>query len=476
MGSVLIVDGDRVFSEMLRDVATGMEHDALCASTIAEGLDAVRLGHFDIVFLGAQMPDGSGLDALPQLLDAGDYPEVIVVSDSGNPDEAELAIKKGAWDYIDRPSSQKQFVLPLVRALQYRAKRAFKEPTTILTKETFEGIVGDSPQIRKCLETLAQAANSDASVLITGETGTGKELFAKAIHENSPRAAKNFVVVDCAALPDTLVESTLFGHERGAFTGAEKAHVGLIKQADGGTLFLDEVGELTLSVQKNFLRVLEELRFRPVGAKEDERSNFRLIAASNRDLAEAVRSRVFRKDLLFRLRSFSIVLPPVRERRGDIEALVRHYIAQLCNEYGVGEKGFSPEFFEVLNVYDWPGNVRELVKALETAIVIARDEPILFPKHLPTEIHAKATRALVAEDNGQGQQPRAESSPERPLPQLQVFRQAAVARAEVSYLKNLVSQTKGNIKEACRISGLSRSRLYELLKKYGISTSGQRVH
>jgi two-component system NtrC family response regulator len=471
MGSVLIVDGDRVFCEMLKDIATGMEHGASCAPTLLDGLKAVRLGHFDVVFLGAQMPDGSGLDALPHILDAGNEPEVIVVSDSGDPDEAELAIKKGAWDYIDRPSSKKQFVLPLVRALQYRAKKALKEPAKILTKETFEGIVGDSPPIRRCLETLAQAANSDASVLITGETGTGKELFAKAIHENSPRADKNFVVVDCAALPETLVESTLFGHERGAFTGAERAHDGLIKQADEGTLFLDEVGELPPSVQKNFLRVLEEQSFRPVGAKEDEVSGFRLIAASNRDLAEAVRSKLFRKDLLFRLRSFSIVLPPLRDRRGDIEALVQHHTAKFCDDYGLAEKEFSPEFLEVLNIYGWPGNVRELLKALETAIVTARDEPILFPKHLPTEIHAKATRAFVADDNGKGQKPNSESRPEKSLPQLQVFRQAAVARAEVSYLKELVSQTKGNTKEACRVSGLSRSRLYELLKKHGISPS-----
>jgi two-component system NtrC family response regulator len=472
MGSVLIVDGDNVFCEMLKGIATDMEHDASCASTLIEGLKVVRLRHFDIVFLGAQMPDGSGLDALPQILDAGNDPEVIVVSDSGDPDEAELAIKKGAWDYIDRPSSKKQFVLPLIRALQYRAKKVIREPKTILTKETFEGIVGDSPQIRRCLEILAQAANSDASVLITGETGTGKELFAKAIHENSPRADQNFVVVDCAALPETLVESTLFGHERGAFTGAEKAREGLIKQADGGTLFLDEVGELSLSIQKNFLRVLEEQRFRPVGAKEDEGSNFRLIAASNRDLGEAVRSKLFRKDLLFRLRSFSIVLPPLRDHRADIEALVRHHTTKFCDEYGLTQKRFSPEFFEVLNTYEWPGNVRELLKALETAVVTARQEPILFPKHLPTEIHAKATRALVAEDNGEGQKPGSESSPQKSLPQLRVFRQAAIARAEVSYLQRLVSETRGNSKEACRVSGLSRSRLYELLKKHGISPSG----
>ena len=468
MGSVLIVDSDRVFSEMLKDVATGMDHDASHASTIADGLEALRFGHFDVVFLAAQMPDGSGLDALPRILDASNDPEVIVVSEYGNPDEAELAIKKGAWDYIDRPSSKKQFVLPLVRALQYRAKKVPRRPSAVLKKETFRGIVGSSPQIRACLGLLAQAANSDANVLITGETGTGKELFAWAIHDNSRRSKRNFVVVDCASLPDTLVESTLFGHKKGAYTGAEQDQEGLIRQANGGTLFLDEVGELPFPIQKAFLRVIQEHRFRPVGGKKEIESDFRLISASNRDLDNMVRQGRFRKDLLFRLRALSIDLPPMRKRAEDVKALALYHMDNLCEAYGTKPKDCSPEFFKVLLEYHWPGNIRELINALERAIVAAGDEPTLFPKHLPIHLRIHAARASVANGEKEAGVARGNRGTQASLPILRDIREAAVADAEEGYLRELMFVTGGNIKEACRISGLSRSRLYHLLRTHRV--------
>ena len=212
-----------------------------------------------------------------------------------------------------------------------------------------EGIVGASPRLGACLDTLAQAAGSDANVLITGETGTGKELFAWAIHKNSSRAGRSFVVVDCAALPETLVESTLFGHLRGAFTGADKPRDGLIKQADGGTLFLDEIGELSPSIQKAFLRVLQEKRFRPVGGGQEVSSDFRLIAATNRRLDDMARSGAFREDLLFRIRTLVLELPPLRDTKEDLRDLVVHYVVKFCEQYGVPMKSFSPEFHEVLD-------------------------------------------------------------------------------------------------------------------------------
>jgi two-component system NtrC family response regulator len=473
MANVLIIDNNKVFCNMLCTGAKQMEHKVSCTHIIREGLTAVRSESFDVVFLGVRLPDGNGLDVLPKILEAPSSPEVIIISDSGDPDEAELAIKSGAWDYISRPSSENAIVLPLVRALQYRGKKVRVEPALTLKKETFEGIVGNSQQIKGCLEVVAQAADSDATVLITGETGTGKELFAWAIHNNSARADNNFVVVDCAALPETLVESTLFGHERGAFTGAEKGRDGLITQANMGTLFLDEVGELPYSVQKTFLRVLEEQCFRPVGGRREIESDFRLIAASNRDLDDMTRGRLFRKDLLFRLRSFMIELPPLRERTEDIEDLVRHHAVQLCKEYGLRRKEFSPEFFDVLlSGYDWPGNVRELVNALEKAIISARHEPMLFPRHLPTDIRAKMARTSFVEKDIGTQRLKGRSYSKKTLPGLQKLREAAVAEVERSYLTKLISLTRGNIKEACRISGLSRSRLYELLKKHHVSTSG----
>jgi len=274
-------------------------------------------------------------------------------------------------------------------------------------------------------------------------------------------------VVDCASLPETIVESVLFGHERGAFTGADRSKTGLITQADGGTLFLDEVGELPLAVQGSFLRALQERRFRPVGSVKEVTSDFRLIAASNRDLDEMVRQGRFRKDLLFRLRTFAIILPPLREHPEDISELISYYLTRLSRRYEKGTKGFSPDFLDTLLDYDWPGNVRELVNALERAIAVAGENPTLFPAHLPTEIRIKVKRNQVGEEESARV---SSAAPGRSLKTLQEHREAAVAGAERRYLEDLIARTRGDIREACEVSGLSRSRLYGLLKKYRIST------
>jgi two-component system NtrC family response regulator len=374
-------------------------------------------------------------------------------------------MRHGVWDYIQKPSSVDALILPLVRALQYREEKKAKQAVLPLKRE---GIVGSSTQITRCLDLLAQVANSEANVLVTGETGTGKELFAVAIHQNSRRAHKNFVVVDCAALPETLVESILFGHEKGAYTGADRPRDGLILQADGGTLFLDEVGELPLSVQKSFLRVLQQKKFRPVGGKNEIQSDFRLIAASNRDLDQMVGQNRFREDLLFRLRAFMIEIPPLRERKEDIRDLLSHYMVELCDRYRIEGKDLSPELMDLLLSYPWPGNVRELIHALERTLISARYERVLFPKHLPTHIRVQTARSSVGEKEPESSS-LAPSS--RAFPTIQEMRDRVVDDAERKYLHDLLSFTQGNIQEACRISGLSRSRFYLLLKKYRISKS-----
>jgi two-component system NtrC family response regulator len=339
-------------------------------------------------------------------------------------------------------------------------------------RKSFDDIVGKSPLMKACKDLLLKLANSDANVLIGGETGTGKELLAWSIHNNSSRASKNFVVVDCASLPDHLVENILLGHEKGAYTGADKTQIGLIKQADGGTLFLDEVGELPVSVQKSFLRVLEERCFRPIGSSQEIRSDFRLISSTNRNLDEMVRSNHFRQDLLFRIRSFGIELPPLRNRTEDIEDIIMYHMAKLCDYYGTEKKQISHNFLAALLRYSWPGNVRELINALERSIVAARKEPILFSKHLPTYIRVSIARTPFDDQHTTDTQNfQGNLDPSKTLPSLLKFRQTALAEAEMHYLRDLMSLTKGNIKEACRVSGLSRSRLYALLKKYRISTS-----
>ena len=277
------------------------------------------------------------------------------------------------------------------------------------------------------------------------------------------------MVVDCAALPETLVESILFGHEKGAYTGADKSREGLIIQADGGTLFLDDVAELSPSIQSSFLRVLHERRFRPIGRKEEVASNFRLVAASNRNLDELVKRGEFREDLLFRLQAFTLELPPLRDRREDIKDLIRYYVPKLCEDYGIAEKKTSPEFIDVLLRYNWPGNVRELIHALERAISGVPEDPILFPKHLPTQIRVGVARASVGEGTEDEKTPKAKGQVARALPKIQKLRENAIAEAEQQYLKDLISMTEGNMVEACRISGLSRSPLYALFKKYRLS-------
>ena len=452
MANILIIDDDEMFGELLSDMVTDLGHHPVHVSTLQSGLQEAASGAYDVIFLDVRMPDGSGLDILPALREKPLSPEVIIITGAGDPDGAELAIKNGAWDYIEKQSSIKQMELPLVRALQYRKETKHKTPKVALK---LEGIVGKSPSMLACYDLLAQAANSEASVLIFGETGTGKELFARAIHNNSPRASGNFVVVDCAALTESLIESALFGHEKGAFTGADRTQTGLIKQADGGTLFLDEVGELPVTMQKAFLRVLQERRFRPLGSKHEAESNFRLVAATNRNLEEMVETGLFRKDLLFRLRSITIELPPLRIRPEDIKDLVLYHTARMCESYGLGPKGFAPEFIQVLSAYDWPGNVRELVNTLDMALAAARHEPTLFPKHLPSKMRIQMARALVGKGSLSQSVTAETASPGAGLPKLREYRDAAVNHAEKQYLQNLMTMVAGNIKEACRISGLS---------------------
>ncbi len=432
-------------------------HNIKTALKLTDGVELARSGEFDVVFLDVCMPDGNGIDKITAIRQTPSRPEVVVITASANIDGAETAITNGAYDYIEKPASVRELIASLEQILQYRKEtRASSQPQGI----NRDRIIGRSARITGCINLMKKSASSGANTLIIGETGTGKELFARGIHENSPFAENSFVVVDCASLPENLVESMLFGHVKGAFTGAERNQEGLVAQADQGTLFLDEVGELPLEIQKKFLRVLEDHTVRRVGCSKTVKSRFKLIAATHRNLEEMVREGNFRSDLLFRLQSLTITVPPLRDRLEDLPELIAHTVTQLCKDCGMETKKISEDFYDALYTYEWPGNVRELVNVINGAIAIAGPVNTLYPQHLPVQMRIKVIRNTVRQSDPAADPDEAVEN----LPPLKTFREMNDKR----YLEQLIGITAGDVGRASRISGLSKSRLYELLSKHGI--------
>ena len=459
---ILIIDDDQQLCRLLQGIVSRMGLAADAETTLSRGLEQNRSQEYAVILLDVNLPDGSGLNAIPQLREVPFPPEIIIMTGYGEQAGAEIAIENNVWDYLQKGSSFENIKLSLKRALQYRNQ---KRKTTNLYHLNRETIIGESPQIRSCLKQVAQAASSDIPVLITGETGTGKEIFAKAIHDNGSRAEKPFVVVDCAALPEHLVESTLFGHTKGAFTGADTSHEGLIKQADTGTLILDEVGDLPLGVQIKFLRVLQEKQFRPLGSKQEVHSDFRLICATNRNLKEMVESGDFRQDLYFRIASLTIKLPPLRDRDGDIPLLALHYMRSNCRLVGDCSHSLSPDFLEALQTYHWPGNIRELFNIMDCVHVEALHESVLFPKHLPLHIRTLAVQSKLSDGEVQAGPA---SSFDTPQPGRLMPLKEYLEKMRFRYIKDLMDLSSGNIETACAVSQLSKGHLYELLKKYDL--------
>ncbi|MDM8515507.1 sigma-54 dependent transcriptional regulator [Desulfobacterales bacterium HSG16] len=493
MAKILIIDDEKLINDSLARIFKEMNHQVIQAFMLGKGVDMAMSENPDIVFLDVRLPDGNGIHKLPEIKAASSSPEVIIITGYADPDSAELAIKSNAWDYLKKPASMGAIKLVLNRALQYRSERDVAMSQAGSKSVKREGIIGNSSEILACLDILARSAESNSNILISGETGTGKELFSRAIHENSQRAKNDFVIVDCASLPENLIENLLFGHAKGAFTGADKKQEGLVKQADSGTLFLDEIGELPLATQKSFLRVLQERRFRPLGGSQEIKSDFRLVSATNRNLDEMVKEGKFRNDLLFRIRSVSINLPPLKKRIEDIKELTVSYLMKLCESHNIGMKGFSPDFMEALNAYEWPGNVRELYATLDWAIARAFYDPTMFPQHLPPQIRVCLARSSFdgesVEETMAPAPLSANVSPDEDragtlvsqiiqdfesidtLPKWHDFRISVIAEAESEYLKSLYVKSDKNIQKAAGLSGLSQPRLYQLYRKYRIANN-----
>jgi len=470
VAKILVVDDDELICDLLTDAVGRRGHTALCAGTLAEARRILAREEPDLVYMDVRLPDGSGINALEEIRASASAPEVIIITGQGDPDGAELALRCGAWDYIEKPTSVERMVLPLLRALAFREEKRRRRAPTLAADS---GIVGTSPKMAACLARAAMAAASRVDVFISGETGTGKEVFAQAIHQSGSRAKNRFVVVDCTTLPGNLAESELFGHERGSFTGADRRQTGLIAQADGGTLFLDEVGELPLPLQTKFLRVLQERRFRPLGSDTEIKSDFRLVAATNRDLSAMVRRGEFRDDLLYRLRAFRIELPPLRERGGDIQALVAVHLAKAAERLGGKVREASPEFMELMEAHDWPGNVRELFQTVDMSLVSAHGDEALLPQHLPLDLRVRLMRRSVTDkaEAGLAAAPDQEDSRGAQSGKLQPWRAhraQLLGEAERAYFSALLRMTGADAARAAQLSGLKSARLYELLAKHGL--------
>lgn len=464
MADILVVDDHEDFCHSLKSKIEMIGHDCRTALSCEDGFASLRDKSADIVFLDVVMPGRSGIQAISEFRELECRPEVIIVTASGDIDSAEQAIRNGALDYLLKPLNMEGLESTVRKSLRYREKRLKKNLDKDFDRQ---GIVGESIKIRNCLHALQSASNSPCSVLIRGETGTGKELFARALYINSVRADENFVVVDCTNLQRNLAESLLFGHSRGAFTGAHETRQGLVGQADGGVLFLDEIGDLDLEVQKSLLRVLQEKKFRPLSSKEEIHSDFRLITATNRDLEKMVAKGEFRKDLYYRISNMVIDLPSLRERPEDISLIADHYLKKIVAAMGKEDVRFSDNYYAGLQRYGWPGNVRELVNVIQYSVANADSGEELDAYHFPVSLRTfLATSAIPQEDSGN------EAPEDRlfdeggNLMQLKQARAGVVSGFERSYLKALIENSLGNVKKACALSGLSRTRLYELLQKH----------
>lgn len=460
---ILIIDDNEIFCDMLSQLIHKMGMIATCEMNLQGGIKTASSVEFDVILLDVNLPDGCGLDIIPKLRIGKNPPEIIIITGYGQEDGAEMAIKNHAWDYITKDSSMQNLKLSLNRAVQYREQKKAAAAVPALKRDD---IIGKSPAISACLDKASRAARNDSPVLILGQTGTGKEVFARTIHDNSDRADRDFVVVDCSALPEHLVESTLFGHKKGAYTSADSDRIGLVELAHSGTLFLDEIGELPEDIQKKFLRVLQEKRFRPLGGKQEKESDFRLICATNRNISKMVNAGNFRQDLYYRISSMVIDLPPLCDRREDIPELVNQYSKRQGSITGGRSRESSPDFLEALQSYGWPGNVRELLNTLDCVYAEVPEGSQIFSRHLPVHIRAQVARNRIRTAVDSPRQDPA--SPADTVGDDLIPLKKLLDDTRAKYIENLMDCTQGDIAEACRISGLSRGHLYDLIKKYKV--------
>jgi two-component system nitrogen regulation response regulator NtrX len=454
--SVLVVDDEVNIRKTLDGVLSDEGYKVLLAENAEKAVDTLSRSLVDAVLLDVWLPGMDGLEALRRIREKYPLLPVIMISGHGTIDMAVKAVKNGAFDFIEKPISLDKLLITLSRAIEREVLRS----ENVELKERVERkyrMVGDSEAMRKLRAEIAAAGPTNASVLISGENGSGKEIVAREIHRHSRRANKPFVAVNCAAIPEELIESELFGHERGAFTGAVGKRRGRFEMADGGTLFLDEVGDMSPRTQAKILRVLEERAFERVGGGEKVRADVRILAASNRNLTKEVAAGRFREDLFFRLNVFPVFVPALRDRKEDIPAIASHFIEEICGEQGKETKKFAPEAMQRMLAHAWPGNVRELRNVVERLVILSMGQ----------RIEEETVRRVLAADLPAAEPPLAQAFQE------ENFREATLA-FEKAYLEKKLRENDFNVSRTAEKLGLDRTSIHRKMKQLGIAAEGGR--
>ncbi|PYQ15911.1 MAG: Fis family transcriptional regulator [Acidobacteria bacterium] len=451
--SILVVDDEEVMRDVLHALLTQAGHKVTLAQDGAEGLALARRQGFDAAVVDVMLPDMGGIDVLEELKKVDPELVVLMITAYASVETALSAMKKGAFDYVAKPFKHEELLHILRNGLNQRRlqdeNRSLR--TALRDQARFTEIVGKSPKMQQVFGLIAQAAPSRSTILVIGESGTGKELVAKAIHANSPRSDRPFVVVNSGSLPHDLLESNLFGHVKGAFTGAVYSKKGLFELADKGTLFFDEIGNIPLETQAKLLRVMQEREFMRLGGVDVVKVDVRIVAATNIDLRRAVEEGRFREDLYYRLNVIAIPLPPLRQRKEDIPALVGHFVEKYAGENGKAITGVAPEAMQALMDYDWPGNVRELENVIERGVVLTTAPQIgrdLIPDHVRTAPSFHVPHLTVPPEG--------------------ISLRDVIANFERRLIESTLDSTGGVQKEAARLLGLKPTTLNEMIKRHNI--------
>ena len=467
---ILIVDDERLVRWSLRQKCEEWGYTVIEAESGEPGLKLAQRESPDLVLLDVRMPDLSGIEVLDQLKKNGDARAVIMITADPQLDDVKAALKLGAYDFVGKPIDFDELHITIKNALEATSLRAEVQSlrSEVRRESGYDSVVSVSPKMTELMNFVRKVASSEATtILIQGESGTGKDLIAKAIHYESSRQGKPFVAINCSAIPETLMEAELFGHEKGAFTDAKQMKKGLFEAADGGTLFLDEIGELSPLLQAKLLRVLEDQVIRRVGGIRDMQVDVRVIAASNRDLEKAVREGHFRQDLYYRLAIIAIFIPPLRDRKDDILPLVNFFIERYNRRFKKSIRGITDETRSLMLAHNWPGNVRELKNTIERGMIL-EDEPFLRPIYLPFSVGESGGRTLFERtspaDGGQ-------TLPNgRTLPRLYIPEGGtSLEEVEHSMVELAMSQANGNQTNAAKLLDISRDALRYKLKKFGLS-------